>query len=129
MPLHSVSEAAKLAGVTRRTIYRHLENGKLQAIQSGSKNTRIETRELLRVYGDTFPLEDNKIPAELSIPHEISRLLSEMANIHRELLRINNRISTLFHLYPSDSNSLPQGEHRVLEWVKARRRQRTVKEI
>jgi excisionase family DNA binding protein len=51
MASHSVTEAAKLAGVTRRTIYRHIKAGKLSASVTGGDNTVIETSELLRVYG------------------------------------------------------------------------------
>ncbi|MGF9589303.1 helix-turn-helix domain-containing protein, partial [Klebsiella pneumoniae] len=49
MAVHTVTEAAKLAGVTRRTIYRYIKQGKLSTVVTGSDATQIETSELLRV--------------------------------------------------------------------------------
>ncbi|MBJ5108356.1 helix-turn-helix domain-containing protein, partial [Salmonella enterica subsp. enterica serovar Typhimurium] len=61
MASHSVTEAAKLAGVTRRTIYRHIKAGKLSASVTGGDNTVIETSELLRVYGVLSQPEPEKV--------------------------------------------------------------------
>jgi excisionase family DNA binding protein len=73
MASHSVTEAAKLAGVTRRTIYRHIKAGKLSASVTGGDNTVIETSELLRVYGalsqpepGRYPLDHTKISLNMS---------------------------------------------------------------
>jgi len=43
----TVTEAAKLTGVTRKTLYAHIKNGKL----SKSAGSKLDTSELLRVYG------------------------------------------------------------------------------
>lgn len=61
MALHSVTEAAKLAGVTRRTIYRYIKQGKLSAAVSDSDTTVIETSELLRVFGALSQPEPEKV--------------------------------------------------------------------
>ncbi|MCS6325449.1 helix-turn-helix domain-containing protein, partial [Klebsiella pneumoniae] len=52
MAVHTVTEAAKLAGVTRRTIYRYIKQGKLSTVVTGSDSAQIETSELLRVFGN-----------------------------------------------------------------------------
>ena len=49
--LVSVSEAAKLTGVARQTINRHIRSGKLSAVHKNGKKV-IDTSELIRVYGE-----------------------------------------------------------------------------
>ena len=126
MPLHSVSEAARLAGVTRRTIYRHIGMGKLSAAQSGNKNTRIETTELLRVYGDITQPARETMSLHPQLSEEIRFLVSAVTEIHQQLFKINNKLNSLSHLHSSPPVSRKEG-HKVLEWVKARRKQSTIK--
>ena len=61
MASHTVTEAAKLAGVTRRTIYRHISTGKLSATVTSEGHTQIDTSELLRVYGALSQPETEKV--------------------------------------------------------------------
>lgn len=51
MALHGVTEAAKLAGKSRPTIYKDLKSGKLSSTPGTEGRPRIETGELERVYG------------------------------------------------------------------------------
>jgi hypothetical protein len=51
----SISEAARLAGVSRKTIQRHIANGKLSATMSQDTDPptrQVEISELMRVYGN-----------------------------------------------------------------------------
>jgi len=83
MALHSVTEAAKMAGVTRRTIYRYLKSGKLSAAVTGDDNTQIETSELLRVFGSLSQPEAEEVSTE-SQGNEleyVTRLLDEMSKL------------------------------------------------
>lgn len=48
---HSVSEAAKLTGKNRTTIYRHMKNSVISFEKGPTGNPVIETSELERVYG------------------------------------------------------------------------------
>ena len=48
---HSVSEAAKLAGKNRTTIYRHMKKSVISYEKGPTGNPVIETSELERVYG------------------------------------------------------------------------------
>ena len=61
MAVHTVTEAAKLAGVTRRTIYRYIKQGKLSTVVTGSDSAQIETSELLRVFGNLSHPEESKV--------------------------------------------------------------------
>ena len=52
MTLHSVNEAARLAGKSPRTLYKHVHAGTLSAQRSPSGALRIDTSELIRAYGE-----------------------------------------------------------------------------
>lgn len=87
MALHSVTEAAKMAGVTRRTIYRYLKSGKLSAAVTSGDNTQIETSELLRVFGSLSQPEAAEVSTESqgNEPEYVTRLLDEMSRL-REII-------------------------------------------
>lgn len=87
MALHSVTEAAKMAGVTRRTIYRYLNSGKLSAAVTSGDSTQIETSELLRVFRNLSQSEDAKVSTESqgNEPQYVTRLLEEMSRL-REIV-------------------------------------------
>lgn len=57
MALVNLTEAAKLVGLTRKTIGRHVKSGKL-SIQLIDKSPRVDISELMRVYG---PLKNNHV--------------------------------------------------------------------
>jgi excisionase family DNA binding protein len=50
MALHSIPEAAKLAGVTRQTMYKAVKDGRISATEGTEGGKVIDTAELLRVY-------------------------------------------------------------------------------
>ncbi|HHR1360751.1 TPA: helix-turn-helix domain-containing protein [Serratia marcescens] len=87
MALHSVTDAAKMAGVTRRTIYRYLKSGKLSAAVTGGDITQIETSELLRVFGSLSQPEAAEVSTESqgNEPEYVTRLLDEMSRL-REII-------------------------------------------
>jgi|GEM_PF-1790301 len=63
----TVSEAAKAAGVARSTLYRAIEAGEL----SRSTDKKIDTSELLRVYGELHVVEEGEDTASSkSVPVE-----------------------------------------------------------
>ena len=75
MAVHTVTEAAKLAGVTRRTIYRYIKQGKLSSVVTDSNTTQIETSELLRVLAPCHNQKALKYPLDhrlksLSMSHD-----------------------------------------------------------
>ncbi|HBS6310508.1 TPA: helix-turn-helix domain-containing protein [Klebsiella pneumoniae] len=88
MAVHTVTEAAKLAGVTRRTIYRYIKQGKLSTVVTGSDSTQIETSELLRVFGSLSQQETLKVStgSHQEEPEYVTRLMAEMSQI-RDLVQ------------------------------------------
>lgn len=83
MALHTVSDAAKMAGVTRRTIYRYLSSGKLSAAVTDKDNTQIETSELLRVFGSLSHTEPKQVSSgsHEKMPEYVTQLLDEMSQL------------------------------------------------
>lgn len=123
MSLLRVTEAARLVGVTRRTIYRHIASGKLLARHINGEKLRIETGELIRVYGIASP-DIAPEPATLTAPGNITPLLAVLTEIRHELASIDARINDLLRQYSPVPPSQYQDDIKVLDWVKARRKQR-----
>lgn len=69
----SVSEAARLAGVSRVTMQRHIKKGKVSKSEDEDGNPVVDTSELLRVYGE---LKTGDTPVKQS---ESSTLLQDEA--------------------------------------------------
>ncbi len=51
MPLLTVRQAAQHVGITRQTMFRHIKQGKVSATVAHDGELRVDTAELLRVYG------------------------------------------------------------------------------
>ena len=51
MPLLTVRQAAQHVGITRQTMFRHIKQGKVSATVAHDGDLRVDTAELLRVYG------------------------------------------------------------------------------
>lgn len=88
MAVHTVTEAAKLAGVTRRTIYRYIKQGKLSTVVTGSDSTQIDTSELLRVFGSLSQQEAPQVStgSHQEEPEYVTRLMAEMSQL-REMIQ------------------------------------------
>lgn len=56
MAWHTVQEAQQLTGKSRRTLYRDMAAGRLSWTPEGDSGRRLETSELIRVYGELKPL-------------------------------------------------------------------------
>jgi DNA-binding transcriptional MerR regulator len=57
MSLVSISEAAKLAGLSRTQIYRYISKGKVSVNKDDPNHPKIDTIELLRVFPKLHPTE------------------------------------------------------------------------
>lgn len=66
MALLSTNDAARVAGVSRRSIQRAIKEGRLTAMTDGDGNRVIDTAELIRVYGELRHVADE--PATMSHP-------------------------------------------------------------
>ncbi len=54
----SISDAAKMVGITRATLYEHITQKKISVIGKETKRPKINVSELIRIYGDKLqPLD------------------------------------------------------------------------
>lgn len=122
MASHSVTEAAKLAGVTRRTIYRHIKAGKLSASVTGGDNTVVETSELLRVYGALSQPETDKVStgSHEKQPEYVTLLLTEMSQLREQISSLTSKVDELQSKLALPAPAVQ--EQSVFEWVSARRK-------
>lgn len=109
MALLSVIEAAQQAGVSRKTIYRHLESGKLSAAVTDDEHTKIETAELLRVYGEPQEAEDEP-------PVYVGKLLAQLAKMQEQIDELTSEIADL---KTTLTKPQPKG---VFGWMKPHRK-------
>lgn len=82
----SVAEAAKLTGKSVKTIYRHIDTGKLSSSQDDNGSKSIDISELQRAYGNlNFKIEND-------IYSRMSELENQNDNQLRQLLQQENEM-------------------------------------
>lgn len=97
MACHSISEAASITGVNRRTIYRYIKSGKLSATAASDGKTVIDTSELLRVFGSLSQPDVLESPtgSQVNQPEYVSLLLVEMSHMRSEIERLTTKVDDL----------------------------------
>lgn len=93
MAWHSVQEAQKLTGKSRRTLYRDMASGRLSWAPDGDQARRLETSELIRVYGELKPMAQPN--AENSAHAGTAVGTQDMALILAELKALRDEVSEL----------------------------------
>lgn len=100
MAWHSVSQAQKLTGKSRRTLYRDMASGRVSYRTNASGHRECETSELIRVYGPladdgteerhTVSQADGTAPGA-EIMEELKALRQEVAELKTMLLRLEHK--------------------------------------
>lgn len=100
MAWHSVSQAQKLTGKSRRTLYRDMASGRVSYRTNASGHRECETSELIRVYGPladdgteerhTVSQTDGTAPGA-EIMEELKALRQEVAELKTMLLRLEHK--------------------------------------
>ncbi|EPE4145990.1 entry exclusion protein 1 [Yersinia enterocolitica] len=97
MAWHSINQAQKLTGKSRRTIYRDMASGRVSWRTNQAGHREVDTTELIRVYGDLSPVGT---PSSHSVSHvngtekndilltEIKALRAEVMELKQMMLRI-----------------------------------------
>ena len=71
MPKLNMSQAARAAGKSRKTLYRHIDAGKLSMEKDATDNPVIDVSELQRVYGDlNMNATNDTVGQDRNMPHE-----------------------------------------------------------
>ena len=97
MACHTISEAASITGVNRRTIYRYIKSGKVSATVTHDNKTVIDTSELLRVFGSLSQPETIECPAgsQENTPEYVTKILAEMSQMRSEIERLTGKVEAL----------------------------------
>lgn len=89
----TLTEAAKLAGISRTTLYKDIKKGKVSKGEDKDGNPCIDTAELLRVYGELTEgqkektVNDNTVKVDNDNVHEISTLQLKLEHMEELKLR------------------------------------------
>ena len=97
MACHSISEAASITGVNRRTIYRYIKSGKLSSSVTSDNKTVIDTSELLRVFGELSQPKIEECPtgSQENTPEYVTKILAEMSQMRSEIERLTGKVDEL----------------------------------
>lgn len=100
---YSIAESARIAGVTRKTFYKHIDKRGISIEKDENDNPLVDASELIRVYGDKCrfdrekpkdtglgaeqytPVSTPNVPLELAILQERLNNLEEQRNQYKEL--------------------------------------------
>ena len=102
MAWHTIQEAQKLTGKSRRTLYRDMAKGRLSWEPEGDKARRLETSELIRAYGALLPMAQS-IP-EKTAHHDtvigtdgIAQVMAELKALREEVAELKQTMRLLEH--------------------------------
>jgi hypothetical protein len=97
----NLSQAAKLTGKNRTTIWRHINSGKLSIDRDRDGLPFVDTSELIRVYGELEPIatgDTEKKPHQATYSYEdliaiVELLRKEQAEMKAEIENLTNRLT------------------------------------
>ncbi|MFA0921789.1 hypothetical protein ALP73_01630 [Pseudomonas coronafaciens pv. garcae] len=132
MAWHTIQEAQKLTGKSRRTLYRDMAAGRLSWEPEGENSRRLETSELIRVYGELKPLAQSE-PEKTAhgdtgsgtensalILAELKALREEVAELRQAMRLIEYKPDTpQIDTVPADTETVPI-ETKPLPWWRKR---------
>lgn len=98
MAWHSVTDAQKLTGKSRRTLYRDMAEGRITWEVRDNNRRYIETSELLRVYGS---LKDVAQPEPEKVAHsgtsQNDAILAELKALRVEVRELRETLQLIEH--------------------------------
>jgi hypothetical protein len=97
----NLSQAAKVTGKNRTTIWRHVNSGKLSAERDRDGLPFVDTSELIRVYGEltsiaTEPLKKKShgaTPSYDALIATVELLRKEQAEMKKQIVNLTNRLA------------------------------------
>jgi hypothetical protein len=97
----NLSQAAKLTGKNRTTIWRHIHSGKLSIERDRDGLPFVDTSELIRVYGELEPIATGSVekkPHQATYDYEdliaiVELLRKEQAEMKAEIENLTNRLT------------------------------------
>ena len=125
MAWHTVQEAQKLTGKSRRTLYRDMAAGRLSWVPEGDSGRRLETSELIRAYCELKPLAQ---PEAEKVAHDgtaigtqdTALILAELKALREEVAELRQAMRLIEHKPVSAQPGTPESvpNHKLLPWWK-----------
>ena len=111
MAWHTIQEAQKLTGKSRRTLYRDMATGRLSWEPEGDKARRLETSELIRAYGALLPVAQSSLEktahGDTAIGTDgIAQVLLELKALREEGAELKQTMRLLEHKPEQPSDTL-----------------------
>ena len=102
MAWHTILEAQKLTGKSRRTLYRDMSKGRLSWASEGDNARSLETSELMRAYGALLPMtqpdSEKTAHSDTSIGTQNTDLiLAELKGLREEVAELRKAMQLLEH--------------------------------
>lgn len=120
MACHGITEAAKMTGVNRRTIYRYLKSGKLSSTVTHDNKTVIDTSELLRVFGSLsqHEVEESPTGSQEITPEYVTKILAEMSQMRFDIERLTGKVEELQQQLALPAPPAPKEEKKgFMHWL------------
>lgn len=107
----SVSEAARLVGRDRKSLYRAIKLGRLSATNNATGERQVDISELIRVYGELRDTGDSK--ETVSTPQtETSNETARIAALEAEVTNLRERLSDKERHLDDMRNAMRMLEHK-----------------
>lgn len=121
---HTLTEAAKLVGINRTTIWRHIKQGKLSSSKGADGKPRVETTELLRVYGELQhpkqpEMQHAATPSPTPLLEQLEQAVqSAVAPLVKEIEQLREQLRLIEHKPAQETPAAPGKAEDDPEWPK-----------
>ncbi|WP_229752463.1 entry exclusion protein 1 [Pseudomonas brenneri] len=125
MAWHTIQETQTLTGKSRRTLYRDMAAGRLSWAPEGNSARRLETSELIRVYGELKSLaqvETEKTAHDGTAlgTQDTALILAELKALREEVAELRQAMRLIEHkpetTLPDTAESVPMPTNKPTPW-------------
>nr|WP_015647650.1 entry exclusion protein 1 [Pseudomonas sp. GLE121]AGL12840.1 entry exclusion protein 1 [Pseudomonas sp. GLE121] len=115
MAWHTIQEAQKLTGKSRRTLYRDMSTGRLSWVPEGENARRLETSELIRAYGALLPVaqpeSEKKAHSDTGLgTADTTLILAELKALREEVAELRQAMRLIEHKPDMAQDTAQQAE-------------------
>lgn len=120
MTILSTNDAARVAGISRRSIQRAIKEGRLSATTDGDGNRVIDTSELIRVYGELRRVADE--PATMT--HSVATEATLITVLQDQLQHAQDQLEQVMRQAHEREQQAQQEKARLLALLEAEQQAR-----
>jgi len=97
MPVVNLTEASSLAGVSRTTLYKKIQQGKISLSKLPNGSRGIDVAELGRVFGNLERQRERNQLAHLDVHSDVHRLQAENAMLREQVVMYRTQLEASMH--------------------------------